>query len=174
MPRVVKVLAAGDRPGRIVDTLLLNFDQRRLQQGFVFGAKGTCVELDFPAPVRLSTDDALLLDDGTLVEVRMAAPAALARLAWMLGDRHVPAQILANRLRVRRTPEIEAFLAEAGARTSVIIAPFEPDREPEAHAHDHGHDHDEGHDHDHGHDRHGHDHGGEADDHSHPRRDRGG
>ena len=70
-------------------------------------------------------------------------------LAWLLGDRHVPAQILANRLRVRRTPEIEAFLAEAGARTSVIIAPFEPDREAEP-AHDHGHEH--GHDHDHHHD----------------------
>ena len=99
MPRVVKVLPAGDRPGRVVDTLLLSFDQRRMQQGFVFGAKGTCVELDFPAPVRLSTDDALLLDDGTLVEVvaeveplvevRMENAAALARLAWLLGDRHV-------------------------------------------------------------------------------------
>jgi urease accessory protein len=159
MPRVVKLLAPGERTGPPGDTLLLTFDQRRLQHGFVFGTKGTCVELDFAEPVRLATDDVLLLDDGTqvevvaevepLVEVRMPDAAALARLAWMLGDRHVPAQIFATRLRVRRTPEIEAFLAGTGATTSVIVAPFEPDREAQARDHEHDHDHDHHDDHHH-------------------------
>lgn len=162
MPRAIKLLRPGeDRPARAADTLLLTFDQRRMQHGFVFGAKGTCVEFDFAEPVRLGTDDALVLDDGQVVEVvaepeplieaRAADAAALARLAWMLGDRHVPAQIFPNRLRVRRSSEMEAFLAQCGAKTAVIVAPFEPDREPElahGHAHEH-HGHDDHHDHPH-------------------------
>src|SRR5437868_6039384 len=70
MPRTQKVLRSGDRgPGEIIDTLLLKFEDRVKQQGFVFGGKGTCIEFDFPDPPLLRTDDLLVLDDGRLVEV---------------------------------------------------------------------------------------------------------
>src|SRR5499425_1175563 len=111
MPRTQKVLAkgapsgvpsgvrSGAPVGEIVDTLLLTFDDRRKQQGFVFGSKGTCIEFDFPAPPCLHTDDLLVLDDGQLVEVvadvepvlevRANDFAAMARLVLTLGNRHV-------------------------------------------------------------------------------------
>jgi len=133
----------------------------------VFTDKGTCVEFAFDASPALATDDALVLDDGRLVEIvaapeplieaRIADPAALARIAWTLGDRHVPAQLFANRLRIRRNAEIEALLKERGARTAAIEAPFAPDAAASAHAHHHDH-HDHDHDHHHGHDHHN-DHG---------------
>src|SRR6516162_4916889 len=70
MPRTQKVLGSGDRgSGEIIDTLLLKFEDRVKQQGFVFGGKGTCIEFDFAAPPLLRTDDLLVLDDGGLVEV---------------------------------------------------------------------------------------------------------
>src|SRR5262249_16175638 len=154
-------------------------------------------------PVRLCTDDALLLDDGNLVEVvaeaeplieaRAADPGALARLAWHLGDRHVPVEIMPNRLRVRREPEIEALLVASGAKGTSIEARFEPEGGAYAvgghhhehhhghdehdqshdhhhdhhhdHAHGHGHHHDHHHDHHHGHDHH--DHAHHAHDHKH-------
>ena len=109
MPRATRVLRAAERRDTsAVDTLILPHAQRQAQKGFLFGVKGICVELDFAEPVRLRTDDALVLDDGGLVEIvaepeplieaRAADLPALARLAWHLGDRHVPVQVLERRL----------------------------------------------------------------------------
>jgi urease accessory protein len=175
MPRATSVLSAAHRKGdTVVDTLILPFAQRQVQQGFLFGIKGTCVEIDLAEPVRLRTDDALVLEDGNvveivaeaepLIEVRAADLAALARLAWHLGDRHVPVQILERRLRLARDPAIEALLERLGAKVAMIDAPFEPEggayaAAPGDHGHDHHHHHHD-HVHDHSHDHHHeHDHG---------------
>ena len=183
MPRATRVLHAAERGDRaVVDTLILPHAQRQAQKGFLFGVKGICVELDFAETVRLRTDDALLLDDGGLVEVvaepeplieaRAADLAALARLAWHLGDRHVPVQIFERKLRLKRDPAIETLLASLGAKIAAIEAPFEPeggaydaaagghDHHDHGHHHDHvhGHDHDHHHDHDDHHHHHGHSH----------------
>ncbi len=167
MPLATKILRAGAaRSGRVAGTLILNFDQRQTKQGFFFTGTGTCIEFAFEEPPALATDDALVLDDGSLIEVvadaeaiieaRITDASVLARLAWQLGSRHVPVQIFANRLRVRPKAEIEAMLAAAGAKLTTLTAPFEPDGAMMA-GHDHGHDHDHHHDHEHHHDP-GHDH----------------
>jgi urease accessory protein len=170
MPRATRVLLAAERrDAAVVDALILPYAQRQAQKGFLFGAKGTCVELDLPEAVRLRTDDALVLDDGGLVEVvaepeplieaRAADLPALARLAWHLGDRHVPVQILERRLRLMRDPAIEALLQSLGAKVVAIEAPFEPEggaytASAGEHHHDHHHHHDHAHDHGHDHDHH--------------------
>jgi urease accessory protein len=177
MPRATSVLRVAERQAiTVVDTLILPHAQRQAQKGFLFGVKGTCVELDFPETVRLRTDDALLLDTGGLVEVvaepeplievRAADLAALARLAWHLGDRHVPVQIMERKLRLKRDASIEALLESLGAKVVAIEAPFEP----EGGAYDAsagGHDHEHGHDHGHHHHDHGHGHGHDHHDHDH-------
>jgi urease accessory protein len=175
MPRATRVLTAAERrDAPIVDTLILPYAQRQAHKGFLFGAKGTCVELDFAEAVRLRTDDALVLDNGSLVEV-VAEPEALlevrgadlpslARLAWHLGDRHVSVQILERRLRFKRDPAIEALLESLGAKVTEIHAPFEPEGGAyAAGAHDDHHDHG----HHHHDDRHGHKHDDAHGDHHH-------
>jgi urease accessory protein len=177
MPRATSVQPAAQRKaGRVIDTLILPYGQRQVKQGFLFGIKGTCVEIDLAEPTRLRTDDALLLDNGDivevvaepepLIEVRAADLAALARLAWHLGDRHVPVQVLERRLRLARDPAIEALLQGLGAKVTVIEAPFEPESGAYEAAHDHDHHHGHGHDHHH-HDHHHHDHGHEHHHHGH-------
>jgi len=183
MPRATRVLAPNERRDQpVVDTLILPYAQRSAQKGFLFGVKGTCVEFDFAESVRLRTDDALLLDDGKLVEVvaepealieaRAADLPGLARLAWHLGDRHVPVQVLERKIRLKRDPAVETLLESLGARIVAIEAPFEPEGGAYAaagshdHHHDHSHDHHHGHSHDHGH-HHDHDHDHDHDGHSH-------
>jgi urease accessory protein len=112
----------------------------------------------------LRTDDLPLLDDGGLVEVaaapeplieaRAANVAALSRLAWYLGDSHVPVQVLPNRIRARRDAAVEDLLKSLGAKVAMIESPFEPEGGAYASSHGHGH-----HDHDHANDHHGHSHG---------------
>jgi urease accessory protein len=185
MPRAVRVVAAADRQaGPVADTLILPYAQRQVQQGFLFGIKGTCIELDLAEPRQLRTDDALILDDGgivdvvaeaePLIEVRAADLTALARLAWRLGDRHVAVQVLDRRLRLRRDPAIEELLRGLGARVTEIEAPFEPEGGAYAVAagDHHGHHHDRGHHHHdnhHGHDHHQHGHEHDHDAHDRPK-----
>jgi len=155
--------------------VLLDYAQRSdTRKLTVTGLKGGFYEIDLYQPMRLRTDDLLLLDDGSLLEVvaaaeplveaRAADVTALSRLAWHLGDRHVPIEILSNRIRVQRDDAIEALLASLGAKVAAIEAPFEPEggayalRQAHGHAHcghsDHGHAHVH---HDHTHKR-GHEH----------------
>jgi urease accessory protein len=171
MPRTQKVVRPGETTGEIIDTVLLKYEDRIKQQGFVFGGKGTCVEFDFPAPPLLRTNDLLLLDDGQLIEVVAEVEQVLevrekdfakgARLVLALGNRHVPVQILANRLRVPETPDVALLLEERGFEPQTVTAPFEPDdgdTPAHEHAHHHGHDHHHGHHHDHHQDDHNHAH----------------
>jgi urease accessory protein len=161
MPRAIRVVDGGQRHGRpIADTVILDFAQRS-GKARVTGAKGTALDIDLHEPARLRTDDLLLLDDGSLVEVVAAAEpliearaadlAGLARLAWHLGDRHVSVQVLANRIRARRDVAIEALLKSLGAKVILIEAPFEPEggAYESSHGHGHNHAHDHGHHHDH-------------------------
>ncbi len=136
--RATSIIDAGHRHNRpIVDTVILDYAQRSAGQVTVTSVKGAAVDIDLHGTVRLRTDDLLLLEDGRLVEV-VAAPepliearaadlAALARLAWHLGDRHVPVQVLTNRIRARHDAGIEALLTSLGAKVTRIDAPFEPE-----------------------------------------------
>ncbi|MEJ2375396.1 MAG: urease accessory protein UreE [Pseudolabrys sp.] len=167
MRRAIRVLSAAERAGRpVADTVILDYAQRSAQKLPVSGIKGGRFEIDLAKPARLATDDTLLLDDGNLIEV-VAAPepliearaadlSHLARLAWHLGDRHVSAQLFANRIRVRAEASVEDLLKALGARLAHIEAPFEPEGGAYALAHDHAHGH--AHGHHHGHDHHHHDH----------------
>lgn len=171
MPRATRVLSPAERGGRVVvDTVILDYAQRSAQNITVTGVKGGQFDIALAEPARLRTDDVLQLDDGTIVEV-VAAPepllearaadlAHLARLAWHLGDRHVPAQLFANRIRVRAEPAVEDLLKALGAKLARIEAPFDPEGGAYETAHAHGHDHSHAHDHahDHGHHHHGHSH----------------
>jgi urease accessory protein len=179
MLRVVRVISAKDGDSaRHIDTLVLPPDQRRVQSAHLTGVKGTAIGLMLPEPVMLRTGDAFELHDGSfvdivveaepLIEVRGRDLVHLAKLAWHLGDRHVPVQILTNRLRLRPDAAIETMLKHLGARVTPIEAPFDPEGGAYAAAthqhHDHGHDHHHGHDHGHecghDHDTHGHHHHG--------------
>jgi urease accessory protein len=89
-----------------------------------------------------------------LIDARAADLASLARLAWHLGDHHVPVQLVPNRIRARREAGVESLLNALGAKLALIEAPFEP--EGGAYASPHGHGHDHGHNHAHGHHHHDH------------------
>src|SRR3954463_15006136 len=165
MLRVVRVVNSEGSSARHVDSLILNSEQRRLQTGQFTGVNGTAIAAMLPDPVLLRNGDALELDDGSivevviepepLVEIRGNDLTHLARLAWHLGDRHVPVQVLSNRLRMRRDPTREALLQDLHARLTPIEAPFDP--EGGAYAPRSAHDH-QAHDHSYDHGRHGHRH----------------
>jgi urease accessory protein len=163
------------------DTVVLDFDDRHRRRMAMTGTRGLEFLLDLEHTVALRGGDALVLEDGRLIEVVAAPeplleikgsdPHHLIRVAWHLGNRHLPTQIMPKGLRIRRDHVIEAMVKGLGARVIEIEAPFDPeggayaagahDRTHEHHGHDHAHGHDHHHDHgdhDHGHGHHGHSH----------------
>ena len=165
------------------DTVVLDFDDRHRRRMAMTGTRGLAFLLDLENATALRGGDALMLEDGRLVEVVAAAeplveikgsdPHHLIRVAWHLGNRHLPTQIMPKALRIRRDHVIEAMVKGLGARVIEIEAPFDPEGGAYAEAAAHGHAHDvhthdvdthhahghEGHaHHDHGHGGHGHDH----------------
>ena len=68
MARAVAILRAGHkRAAEIIDTLLLDHDQRRSPTGILTSLKGTKVEIAFSKPAAVATDDCLILEDGRLI-----------------------------------------------------------------------------------------------------------
>ena len=62
-----------------------------------------------------------------LLEIRGTDPHHLVRVAWHLGNRHLPTQIMPKGLRIRRDHVIEAMVKGLGARVIEIEAPFDPE-----------------------------------------------
>lgn len=158
------------------DTVVLDFDDRHRRRMAMQGTRGLEFLLDLENAVALRGGDALVLEDGRLVEVvaapeplleiRGADPQHLVRIAWHLGNRHLPTQIAGRGLRIRRDHVIEAMVKGLGARVIEIEAPFDPEGGAYAAAHA-AHDHDHGHTgHHHAHDQH-HDHAHHHGDHHH-------
>ena len=83
------------------------------------------------------------------------------RVAWHLGNRHLPIELMPKALRIRRDAIIEEMAKGLGARVIALEAPFNPEGGAYVKAEqaptttatiDHDHDHDHGqshHDHDH-------------------------
>jgi urease accessory protein len=99
--------------------------------------------IDLAHARHLRNGDRLVLEDGRRVLVRAApepvldiAAADLARIAWHLGNRHCPTQVLDGALRIRTDHVLAAMLRGLGCTLVERTAPFEPEHGA-YHTHDH-------------------------------------
>ena len=112
---------------------------------------GEAILLDLDRATLLRDGDGLRLDDGgwvrvaaapeDVVEARGETTRQTARLAWHLGNRHLPVQILKDGgIRFRYDHVIEAMVWGLGALTERTQAPFTPEGGAyDAHAPPHRH-----------------------------------
>ncbi|MGQ0675516.1 MAG: urease accessory protein UreE [Rhodospirillales bacterium] len=163
MRRVKAIIRAGLWPAADqIDRLVLDFDDRHRRRRVYTTEGGTVVLLDMAEAVVLGDGDGLRLEDGAivaiaaaaepLVEVTAHAPADLARLAWHLGNRHLPIEIAGDRLLIRDDHVIVDMLKGLGAIVRYVKAPFSPEggaygqhnhdtRQHHLHHREHSHDH---------------------------------
>jgi urease accessory protein len=174
MLRATSIRPAGHWSGPAADWADLDYDQRRRRRRAVVAAGGLAFLLDLPQVATLRHGDGLVLEDGRIVAVRASPealleitcrePRHLARIAWHLGNRHLPAEIHETCIRIRTDHVIADMARGLGATVIALAASFDPERGAYSgngaghhHHHDHDHDHDHEHSHDHEHD-HGHSH----------------
>jgi urease accessory protein len=141
------------------DRVRLDHDQRTRRRMVYTTEGGTAILLDMLRPVRLVDGDALRLEDGTLVwveampealiEIAAHSSAEMVRIAWHLGNRHLPTQLLpgpdGGRIRIRHDHVIAEMVQGLGGHCESVLAPFDPEGGAYEGVfglqHHHGHDH---------------------------------
>lgn len=157
MRRATEVMAAGNWSEDQADTVVtLDYDDRFRRRIRLVDDGGKAFLLDLAEATRLADGDGLRLEGGGVVRVRAADEEVVdlhchgvretARLAWHIGNRHIPIQVLEDGgLRIRADHVIVEMAERLGAHTDAKRAPFTP--EPGAYAegdqggHGHHHDH---------------------------------
>jgi urease accessory protein len=166
MIRIASIKPAGEWQGAAADTITLDREDRHRRRAVLTASGGLSFLLDEANAVTLHHGDGLMLDDGRIVEV-LAEPeelveieaensAHLVKIAWHLGNRHLPTQLMGETLRIRRDHVIEDMVEKLGGKLTALTAPFDPEGGAYGHGQTHGHDH--GHGHGHGHHGHAHSH----------------
>jgi urease accessory protein len=136
--RAVEVLPPGKWPGHTaVDRLVLTYDERHRRRLRYVASGGTTFLLDLPRAAVLRAGDGLRLEDGRIVGVEaspeqlveITAPDAgtLVRLAWHIGNRHLPAQLEPHRILIREDAVIVNMLVGLGATVKPVLAAFTPE-----------------------------------------------
>ncbi len=165
MQRAYRIVRAGHFDPLIVDDrVVLDQDRRHRRRIMLETLKGHHILLDLPEATRLRHGDGLVLTNGQTVlveaadedlhEITTPTLAGLVRIAWHLGNRHLPTQLMGNRLRIRADHVIADMAQGLGGTATPIRAPFDPEGGAYSEAgggHDHHH-HDHDHTHEHGHD----------------------
>jgi urease accessory protein len=151
MLRAIAAAAAGAWPAN--EARDSAYDERFRRRIKLVTDAGAELLLDLPKAVALGDGDGLKLEGGGWIGVRAAAeplveltgePSLLLRLAWHLGNRHTPAQLLPGALRIRPDHVLVEMARGLGANAREVAAPFQPESGAYAqgHVHAHGHDHD--------------------------------
>ena len=149
-------LPAGQWPQeKAAGSLTLDFDERHRRRFRLTADQGDDILLDLPEAIAIADGDGLQLEDGRwlkvlaaaeeLVEIRHENPAQMIRLAWHLGNRHLPTEIRHHVLLIRPDHVIEDMLRGFGADLTKVQAAFQP----EGGAYGHGHHHKPHHEHPH-------------------------
>jgi urease accessory protein len=138
MRRAIGVHSAGHWPEEAaVDTITLAYLDRHRRRLRLVADSGEGYLLDLPRARHLVDGDGLELEGGGYLGVRAAAEplfeiggashADLLRIAWHLGNRHLPVQIVGERLRIRADHVIAEMVIGLGAQIFNLEAPFDPE-----------------------------------------------
>lgn len=127
----------------------LDYAARFLRRKRLLTEAGEPFVVDLKQTTSLNDGDALELADGRLIRIVAADEALLSvtgenltQLAWHIGNRHTPCQIMPDKLLIQADPVISHMLEHLGAVITETTAPFTPEGGAygvgRTHSHDHG------------------------------------
>lgn len=139
--------------GEIVDRVVLDHGERHRRRTAMRGVGGTRFLLDLAEATVLDDGDALVLENGRMVEVEAAperlleirAPSehALRRLIWHIGNRHIPAEIGPDAVWIAHDHVLAEMVRGLGGTAEEVERPFRPEGGAYS-GHGHGHSHHHG------------------------------
>jgi urease accessory protein len=156
MRRAIAIHRRGQWPeDGMVDAVTLAYIDRHRRRIRLIADSGAAFLLDLPRAQHFADGDGLELDTGgylrvcaalePVLEIEAADGASLLRIAWHLGNRHLPLQVVGDRLRIREDHVIAEMVSGLGGRIIHRDAPFDPEFGAYAGAPDHHADDESGH-----------------------------
>ncbi len=144
---VIEALPEDSPPfGSVADPLVLDWDLRAKTRQRCRTAAGRDLGIKLPTGTRLAPGATLLVGDGFHVVVVaaeedvwvVACPGRsdLARVAFELGNRHLPIEIGSHEIAVRHDPTLESAWTKLGVKARRLTRPFLAGAAPVAHAWD--------------------------------------
>jgi len=141
---------------RAVDEVVeLAFEQRERSRFRAELLSGEAIGVDLPTGTLLRHGDRLLLADGRVVAIEAAAEdllevhahdaLQLARIAYHIGNRHVPVQIGSGWLRLLPDHVLQAMIERLGGHVHRVSEGFQPESGAYGHSHVHHQHDDQGH-----------------------------
>ncbi len=134
---------------RQFDCVLIDFDRRHRRRMTLTTQSGCEVLLDLPQATRLRDGDGLKCEDGRIIrvvakpepllEIYAHSAAELVRIAWHLGNRHLPVQLLDDRIRIRADHVIADMVHGLGGHAHAVESPFDPEAGAYVGGHHHHH-----------------------------------
>jgi urease accessory protein len=146
------ILPAGTWDPKLeIDQVLIDYDSRFRRRIVLTTVSGAEVLIDLAEAVRLRDGDGLVAASGgvicvraqpePLLEIHAHDEGELVRIAWHLGNRHLPVQLLGDRIRIRSDHVIKGMVEGLGGHVDAIEAAFDPEAGAYAsggHRHSHG------------------------------------
>jgi len=134
---VIEILPAGSwDASREIDAVLIDHDRRFRRRIVLTSVLGAEVLIDLPQAVRLKDGDGLAVEAGivrvraqpeSLMEISAHGNSERVRIAWHLGNRHLPVQLLGELMRIRADHVIGSMVEGLGGHVDLIQAPFDPE-----------------------------------------------
>ena len=136
MLRATRVIPRDDVTAT-TDYVVLDYDARHRRRFAMTSVGNVEFLLDLADAVVLREGDALALEDGRAIEIRAMAERLvvvtgtdaqhLARLAWHLGNRHVPTEVRSDCLRIRDDHVMVEMIRGLGGEMQFVTEPFQPE-----------------------------------------------
>lgn len=148
-PPLIRAHALAPVDAIVTDVIELRFDQRERSRLRAALASGEEIGIDLPVGSMLAHGSRLALTDGRVVAVEAALesllrvtadePVTLARIAYHLGNRHVPIEIGDAWLRILPDHVLKAMVERLGGAVVAVRERFHPEAGAYGHGHVHGH-----------------------------------
>ena len=138
MKRAIKHAVVGGWPtAKEADQVILDYDDRHRRRIRLRTSFGEEILLDLKTAIAMADGDGLQLNDSrwlrvtakpeNLVQITAENAKHLTRIAWHLGNRHLPAAISKGRILIRPDHVIEDMLLKLHATTETVTEPFQPE-----------------------------------------------
>ena len=115
-------------------SITLDYQSRSLRRKSLMSDQGETIMVELPEVVSLESGDGFILDDGRVFIIK-AKPEALlriehenlARVAWHIGNRHVPCEVGTDFILIQEDHVLADMLKKLGAKLQNVEAIFNPE-----------------------------------------------
>ena len=133
---------------KIKDTITLNYHERFIRRKKLVSDNNFEFLVNLPETISVNKDEGFLLENNQIILIKYAKETLieiksddLIKIAWHIGNRHIPCQIENDRLLIQEDKVIEKLIIRLGGSIKKILEEFCPEGGAYGLGRTHGHKH---------------------------------